>query len=152
MVLIKTVSATDKRVVQVIAAHIQHGDMHYPAESNHHLTPSEHEKNEVLLYAAFVDQECCGVAGLQHLDRSNAELKTMHVLQRFRGKGIGRTLVDRVIHAAQSGGYSTIWLETGSRKASSEARRLYERIGFSYCGPFGRYKEDPESVFMCLDV
>ena len=41
-----------------------------------------------------------------------------------------------------------LWLETGSRDASAAARRLYERVGFTYCPPFGSYVEDPESVFM----
>jgi putative acetyltransferase len=30
------------------------------------------------------------------------------------------------------------------------AQRLYESSGFAYCGPFGAYREDPNSVFMSL--
>jgi putative acetyltransferase len=26
--------------------------------------------------------------------------------------------------------------------------RLYESFGFSYCGPFADYQDDPNSVFM----
>ena len=32
------------------------------------------------------------------------------------------------------------------------ARRLYERFGFTRCGPFGSYVEDPNSVFMTLEL
>ena len=30
------------------------------------------------------------------------------------------------------------------------AHRLYESFGFTYCGPFGDYLEDPNSIFMSV--
>jgi putative acetyltransferase len=41
-------------------------------------------------------------------------------------------------------------LETGSHEAFKPAQRLYESFGFAYCGPFGEYMEDPNSVFMTM--
>jgi putative acetyltransferase len=41
-------------------------------------------------------------------------------------------------------------LETGSAEAFLPAQKLYESFGFTYCGPFGDYKDDPNSVFMQL--
>jgi putative acetyltransferase len=41
-------------------------------------------------------------------------------------------------------------LETGSMQAFAPAQRLYESFGFTYCGPFGEYAEDPNSVFMTM--
>ena len=35
-------------------------------------------------------------------------------------------------------------------KHSSQPKRLYESFGFAYCGPFGEYPEDPNSVFMTM--
>jgi putative acetyltransferase len=35
-------------------------------------------------------------------------------------------------------------------EAFRPAQRLYESFGFTYCGPFGDYVEDPNSVFMTL--
>lgn len=32
------------------------------------------------------------------------------------------------------------------------ARRLYEKAGFQYCNPFAHYKEDPNSLFMTLNI
>jgi putative acetyltransferase len=32
------------------------------------------------------------------------------------------------------------------------ARRLYLRAGFTYCAPFDEYVEDPNSVFMTLEL
>jgi putative acetyltransferase len=34
--------------------------------------------------------------------------------------------------------------------AFTPAHRLYESFGFKYCGPFGEYLPDPNSVFMTL--
>lgn len=39
-------------------------------------------------------------------------------------------------------------LETGSMDAFVPARRLYAKFGFTECGPFAGYVEDPKSVFM----
>ena len=41
-------------------------------------------------------------------------------------------------------------LETGSWPYFAPARALYARHGFTECGPFGDYREDPNSVFMTL--
>ena len=34
--------------------------------------------------------------------------------------------------------------------AFKPAQKLYESFGFEYCGPFGEYNEDPNSVFMTM--
>lgn len=39
-------------------------------------------------------------------------------------------------------------LETGSMGFFLPARRLYQKFGFVECAPFGRYQDDPNSVFM----
>jgi putative acetyltransferase len=46
--------------------------------------------------------------------------------------------------------YRTLSLETGSHPAFVPAQRLYQDFGFTYCGPFGGYRENPNSVFMSL--
>ena len=43
-------------------------------------------------------------------------------------------------------------LETGSAEVFRPARRLYESLGFTYCGPFVGYALDPFSVFMTLEL
>ena len=49
---------------------------------------------------------------------------------------------------AERRGYQSLSLETGSADAFLPARRLYHKVGFEYCEPFGNYKADPFSVFM----
>jgi putative acetyltransferase len=51
---------------------------------------------------------------------------------------------------ARKRSYERLSLETGTAEAFIPARKLYESFGFAYCGPFGDYNEDPNSVFMTL--
>ena len=41
-------------------------------------------------------------------------------------------------------------LETGPRARFEPAHRLYASFGFTPCGPFADYSDDPHSVFMTL--
>jgi putative acetyltransferase len=43
-------------------------------------------------------------------------------------------------------------LETGSMDAFEPARKLYAKFGFTYCGPFATYVENPNSVFMTKEL
>ena len=148
MVQIDRADPDDASVLHIIREHIAHGDAHYPAESNHHVEPEAYAGSGVQLYGAWEDGTCIGIAGLKPLSDRHGELKSMHVLDQARGKGIAALLVETIIEQARKQGLNRLSLETGSREASAAARRLYERFDFAFCPPFGSYKEDPESVFM----
>ena len=60
----------------------------------------------------------------------------------------GRAILAHIVAVAQSRGYARLSLETGSMEAFQPAQRLYQSAGFGYCGPFGDYAPDPNSVFM----
>jgi len=53
-----------------------------------------------------------------------------------------------MIDEARRRGYERLSLETGSFDAFKPAQLLYESFGFTYCGPFAGYVDDPNSVFM----
>ncbi|MEP3275839.1 MAG: GNAT family N-acetyltransferase [Stappiaceae bacterium] len=139
-------------VRRIIEAHNAHGDAHYPADSNHHLTAEGLQVEEIILFAARLDGRRLGIAGLKKLDQTTGELKSMHVMEEARGLGVGAKLLEHIISEARQLGLSALYLETGSREASAAARGLYEAFDFSYCPPFGAYKEDVESVFMMLTL
>ena len=77
------------------------------------------------------------------------ELKSMHVAADARGQGLGRDLLLGILDVARANGARGVCLETGSDAAFAAARRLYQAQGFAECPPFGTYKVDPLSVFMC---
>ena len=61
-------------------------------------------------------------------------------------------MLTTIVEAARSRGYRRLSLETGSQPAFDPAHRLYESFGFTHCGPFGDYADDPNSVFMTLEL
>ena len=67
-------------------------------------------------------------------------------------RGAGRAILVHLIEVARARGYERLSLETGTAEAFQPAHRLYESAGFTYCGPFGDYAEDPNSIFMTLHL
>jgi putative acetyltransferase len=51
-----------------------------------------------------------------------------------------------------TGAPARLSLGTGSWPYFAPARALYARHGFVECAPFGDYREDPNSVFMTLEL
>lgn len=152
MIKIDIANPKDKQIADLIEIHTAYGDAHYPSESNTHVYLDEYDRSGVHLFGAWKDNKCLGIAGLKMLTDQHGELKSMHVLEKARGHGVGLRLINAVVKEASSRGLNRLSLETGSRDASAAARRLYESIGFEYCGPFGDYREDPECVFMTMRV
>jgi putative acetyltransferase len=70
-----------------------------------------------------------GVAPLEGGDPEVCELRKMYFLPELRGAGAGRALIDRCLEAARALGFRRCYLET--LRGMSDARRLYERSGFT---------------------
>jgi ribosomal protein S18 acetylase RimI-like enzyme len=65
-------------------------------------------------------------------DGTTAELKRMYLRPAFRGRGIGRSLLDQAIGWARQCRYQTIVLDTA--QAMTTAQHLYESVGFHRTG------------------
>ena len=76
----------------------------------------------------------------------------MHTAAALRGRGVASAMLRHIIGEARSRGMTRLSLETGSWLYFAPARALYARHGFVECGPFGEYREDPNSVFMTLEL
>ncbi|KRF42598.1 hypothetical protein ASH01_17440 [Terrabacter sp. Soil811] len=55
-------------------------------------------------------------------------------------------------HVAQLRSISPPESSHGSADFFAPARALYAAHGFAECGPFGRYRLDPHSTFMTLEL
>lgn len=92
-----------------------------------------------------------GCGALKRLsDGKSGEIKSMHTVAQLRGGGLGTRMLAHIVAEARGRYYTRLKLETGSQDAFYPARKLYERAGFAYCGPFEGYRDDPNSVFMEL--
>jgi putative acetyltransferase len=83
-----------------------------------------------------LESAVCGGSGFGPLlgssDPGVAELRKMYLLRSTRGAGWGRAILDACVAGARVANYRTLYLET--LECMTEARRLYERRGFTRRG------------------
>jgi len=121
-----------------------------PPESVHALDLNKLRQPGITFWTAWEAGVLLGCGAVKELDGTHGEIKSMRTPEALRRKGAGRAILAHIIEVARSRGYERLSLETGSMGAFEPAHRLYEAFGFTYCGPFGDYTEDPNSVFMTL--
>jgi putative acetyltransferase len=107
---------------------------------------------DITFWAVWRGDQLLGVGALKRLDEGHGEIKSMHTATHHRRCGVGSAMVLHIIAAARSLGLKRLSLETGSADFFMPARKLYEKHGFTVCAPFADYVEDPNSVYMTLDV
>jgi GNAT superfamily N-acetyltransferase len=78
-----------------------------------------------------------GCVALRPLDENAAEVKRMYVDEAWRGRGVGRALMETLVDGARERGYRTLRL--GTLEDMKVAQRLYESLGFR---PIERYRPD----------
>jgi putative acetyltransferase len=106
----------------------------------------------VTFFSARSDGVLVGVGALKYLGGSHAEIKSMHTDEGARGQGIGRAMVAHLLATAADRHYQRVSLETGTMDAFAPARRLYTKVGFVPCAPFGEYTANPHSICMTIAV
>ena len=121
-----------------------------PPESVHALDLEKLRKPDITFWSAWDGSLLLGCGALKELDRLHGEVKSMRTPNALRRRGAGRTILAHIFLVARARGNQRLSLETGSMQAFRPAQNLYESFGFTYCGPFGNYIEDPNSVFMTL--
>ena len=78
-----------------------------------------------------------GCVALRPVDDGIAEVKRMFVDQDWRGRGVGRALMDALIAGARERGYARLRL--GTLHDMHAALSLYQSLGFT---PIDRYRAD----------
>jgi putative acetyltransferase len=71
-----------------------------------------------------------GIFPTENLPEGCCELVKLYLLNKLRGKGLGRRLIEHCIAEAKKLGYSSMYLET--MPELSNAVSLYEKLGFKY--------------------
>ena len=88
------------------------------------------------LYLVRYEGEVVGVGALKKLEEGVAEIQRMFVPPEFRGKGLGRAIVERLVEDARMVGYRQIKLESLSFLHAAHA--LYRSMGFEDVEPYGK--------------
>jgi putative acetyltransferase len=149
---IKVDDLTGIEVAKLISEHLQGMTQNSPPESIHALNLEGLKKPEITFWSMWEHSELVGCGALKELDPLHGEVKSMRTSSAHLRKGVARRMLQHIIEEAKSRGYKRVSLETGSMEAFDPAKKLYERFGFKYCKPFADYKDDPNSVFMTLEL
>ena len=119
-----------------------------PPESKHALDLETLREPGITFWSVMDGGSVVGCGALKRLDARHAEVKSMRTKPARQQSGIASLLLEYVITEARRMGFTRLSLETGSTGFFLPARKLYEKFGFEYCGPFADYQPDPHSVFM----
>src|SRR3712207_1876411 len=140
----------DPRVVALLDTHVARAQAETARGSAHALDRTELKARDVTFWSVWEGDEVVGVGALRQLSAEHGEIKSMHTAEAARGRGVASALLRHIMATARARGMTRLSLETGSWPYFLPARALYTRHGFVDCGPFGSYREDPNSVFMTL--
>ena len=132
----------------LLAEHLHSMHQLSPPESVHALELEALLGPEITFWTVWSEGELLGCGALKELDSTHGEVKSMRTATAHRRQGVARAMLQHIIAEACSRSYTRLSLETGSMPAFDPARRLYETFGFTYCGPFAHYTNDPNSVFL----
>jgi len=97
--------------------------------------PGKYSPPSGRLLLAYIDNQLAGCIALRKHDPDTCEMKRLFLRAGFRGMGLGKALVVKIIDEAKSIGYKRLCLDTIPGKMDS-AIALYEAIGFQDISPY----------------
>ncbi|MHA1975876.1 MAG: GNAT family N-acetyltransferase [Candidatus Hodarchaeales archaeon] len=109
---------------------------------------------EGISYLLYIDEEVVGMGALRYINKDTGEIKRMYVRPLFRGKGLGKKLLQQLLKKGKELGFSKIYLNTAPFMRS--ALHLYHSLEFSeideYPGSEILDKMKPFWVFMEREI
>ena len=117
----------------------------FSPDACHFLDFAALEADNIHLFAAREGDVTLGTGAIA-IKEGYGEVKSMFTSEAARGKGVAAALMRQIEDTAREHNLPELKLETGD--VLYAAHRLYERHGFTFCGPFGDYEDVPESRFM----
>jgi putative acetyltransferase len=100
------------------------------------------------LLLAQCEGRSAGCIALRQLETRICEMKRLYVRPEYRGKGIGKLLVDGIIAEARAIGYERMRLDTVT-SSMQDAIALYRRRGFREIDP---YRTNPIAGALYLEL
>ena len=116
-----------------------------PPEFCSHMTVEQMADDDTTVFIARDDGRAVACGALRRHGEGVGEVKRMYTVPSQQGQGIGGRILAMVEERARHEGLTRLVLETGHRHDA--AWRVYERGGFSRCGPVLDYPPSEYSVF-----
>ncbi|MFZ5780784.1 MAG: GNAT family N-acetyltransferase [Pseudomonadota bacterium] len=115
-----------------------------PPEFVFHMTAEQMAAPDTTVFVARDDGQAVACGALRRHDDGVGEVKRMYTRPSHRGRRIGAMIVDCIEALARREGLRRLVLETGDRHPAAWA--VYERAGFTRCGPVLDYPDSKWSV------
>jgi putative acetyltransferase len=139
-------------VLALLQLHLDEMHRWSPACKVHAMPAERLRQPDVLFFSAWDGDRLAGCGAIKHLDDGHGELKSMRAAPGYRGKGVGKAILLRLLEEARARGYARVSLETGRPEPFHPAQGLYRSHGFAECPPFGDYVSDDFSLCMTLEL
>lgn len=152
MLVVQEDDLTGSQIIELLQEHLASMAEVSPPESIHALDVARLKAADVTFWSVWQGAVLAGCGALKELDPTHAEIKSMRTASQFLRKGVASRMLTHILLVAKRRNYQRLSLETGSMDYFEPARKLYASFDFTYCGPFGDYREDPNSMFMTREV
>ena len=123
-----------------------------PAGSAHVLDIEGLKDTSIKFWSMWKYGELIGCGALKFLNNDHGEFKSIRVADKFRKKGNGIKIINKLIEKAEKLNIKKISVETGAGNFFKPARELFILSGFKLCKPFAHYREDINSVYMSMVI
>lgn len=121
-----------------------------PPEFCFHMTVEQMADADTTVFVAREHGAAVACGALKRHPGGLGEIKRMYTRPSHRGRKIGAMMTEEIEALARSEGIARLVLETGDRHAA--AWTVYERAGFTRCGPVLDYPDSQWSVFYDKDL
>jgi carbonic anhydrase len=109
--------------------------------------PGKYSPPEGRLLLACENGQPAGCVALRPFEPGVCEMKRLYVRPQYRGSGLGRILIDRIIGEAKAAGYERMRLDSLASMTSAIA--LYRQFGFR---DIPAYRENPITGSLFLEL
>jgi len=110
--------------------------------------PGDYAPPDGRLLLAEYEGQLAGCVALHELEAGICEMKRLYLRPRFRGKGLGRVLAERIIAEARTIGYQRMRLDT-VEPVMKDAVAVYRKLGFKEIAP---YRANPIAGAMYMEL
>ena len=121
-----------------------------PEGSAHVLDIDGLKDPSIKFWSLWENDKLMGSGALKFLNKGRGEFKSIRVDDKFRNKGYGLKVINHLVEEAKKLNIKKLSLETGAGPFFTPARKLFVKCGFRVSEPFSHYKEDINSVYMCM--
>ena len=121
-----------------------------PEDSCHVLDIAGLREPTIKFWSLWEEDQLMGAGAIKFLGKKHGEFKSIRVNDKFRNKKNGIKIINHLINEARKLNIEKLSLETGAGTFFLPARKLFISCGFKICEPFSHYKDNVNSVYMCL--